>query len=209
MTEWTDWHEKHSDKIELVAGIDCWIWNAAQGGGGYGRVRYIDRAEFAHRAAFIEAGGDFSAGNIVRHMCGNRLCVRPSHLKAGTQADNSRDMSEMFQSKCSTSLPTVLGIRKDYAAGMPLSEISSKYNMAQGSIVQVASGRVYRTIAPETIVKPNRFPRKLDPEKAEIIRQMIADGATQSSIAKKFSVAQSVVSRINTGARWATDGGSQ
>lgn len=201
--EWTDWHEKHSDKIELVAGIDCWIWKAGQGGHGYGRVKYIDRAEYAHRAAYIEAGGNFDAGNIVRHKCGNRSCVRPSHLQAGTHADNARDMSEMFQARGSSSLATVKGIRKDYAEGMSLNDLSNKYDMAQGSIVQVATGRVYSTIAPETIVPPNRFPRKLDAEKAELIREMIANGATQSSIAKKFNVAQSVVSRINTGSRWA------
>ena len=201
--EWTSWHEQHSDKIELVAGIDCWIWTGATGGGGYGRVRYIDRAEFAHRAAFIEAGGDFSAGNIVRHMCGAHYCVRPSHLVAGTSKENAEDTSRMFRCSGSSSPQVVLGIRRDYAAGMPLADLSEKYGMAHGSVVQVATGRVYAQIAPETAVKPNRFPRKLDAGKVAEIRGLLAQGVTQRHIAAQFDVAGSVISRINTGARWA------
>lgn len=202
--EWTGWHEKHSDKIELVAGIDCWIWTGATGGRGYGRVKYADRAEFAHRAAYIEAGGNFAAGNIVRHMCGVHYCVRPGHLVAGTSKENAEDTSRMFRCKRSSSLQVVLGIRQDYAAGMSLSDLSEKYGMAHGSIVQVASGRVYSQIAPETAVKPNRFPRKLDEAKTDEIRGLLAKGIPQSAIAKQFNVAQSLVSRINTGTRRAS-----
>lgn len=201
--EWTNWHEKHAEKIELIPGIDCWIWVGASGGHGYGRVSYNGVSEFAHRASYIEAGGNFDAGNIVRHMCGVPYCIRPGHLVAGTSKENAEDTSRMFQCGRSTSFETVTGIRHDYKMGMSLADLSQKYGMSQGSIIQVSSGRVYAKIAPETAIKPNRFPRKLDAEKAAQIHALIAQGIPQSRIAKQFDIAQSVVSRINTGARWA------
>jgi transposase len=201
--EWTDWHEKHTDKIALIAGVDCWVWTGATGGGGYGRVKYKDGPEFAHRAAFMEAGGNFSQGNIVRHKCGVRYCVRPGHLEAGTSKQNGEDTSRMFMCHKSKSMETVLGIRADYAAGMSLPRLARKYGMSEGSVVQIASGRAYSTVAPETAVKPNRFPRKLDHKKADEIRLLISQGLSQSKIAERFGVAQSVISRINTGSRWA------
>ncbi|MFH5773550.1 HNH endonuclease [Paracoccus sp. NGMCC 1.201697] len=200
--EWTSWHEKHSDKIELVAGIDCWIWIGAQGSHGYGRVSYHRKSSAAHRVAFIESGGSFQDGNLVRHLCGNPFCVRPAHLKAGTPKDNAQDTSKMFRCKGSQSPAVIFGVRTSYSEGMPLQEISRLYGLAQGSIVQIATGRVYSEVLPDMAVKPNRTPRKLDREKAGIIRARIANGERQAALAKEFNVASSAISRINTGKRW-------
>ena len=32
-----------------------------------------------------------SKRSVVRHLCNNRLCIHPEHLKVGTQAQNLRD----------------------------------------------------------------------------------------------------------------------
>ena len=32
-----------------------------------------------------------SKRSVVRHLCNNRLCIHPKHLKVGTQAQNLRD----------------------------------------------------------------------------------------------------------------------
>lgn len=35
-----------------------------------------------------------AAGEVVRHMCHNRLCINPIHLTHGTQRENIRDTRE-------------------------------------------------------------------------------------------------------------------
>ena len=52
---WTEWHDQHANKIELIAGIDCWIWSGGRGGRGYGRVKYAGQPEFAPAGPMSDA----------------------------------------------------------------------------------------------------------------------------------------------------------
>lgn len=36
--------------------------------------------------------GSIPPGMVIMHTCDNRLCVRPDHLRLGTQAENIQDM---------------------------------------------------------------------------------------------------------------------
>lgn len=45
----------------------------------------------AHHYSWIEAGNAIPEGMFLLHSCDNRPCVRPSHLRVGTQRDNIHD----------------------------------------------------------------------------------------------------------------------
>ena len=76
---------------------DCWEFQLKQRKDGYTDFGLTDasrglRKKFlSHRLAyFIETGidpGEF----VVMHSCDNRRCVRPKHLKMGTQQENIQD----------------------------------------------------------------------------------------------------------------------
>jgi hypothetical protein len=72
----------------------CWLWTAstsANGYGAFGITHGARRMEGAHRVAWFLEHGDWPS-QFVLHKCDNKICVRPSHLFLGTQADNIRDM---------------------------------------------------------------------------------------------------------------------
>lgn len=64
----------------------CWIWRGHLASG-YGRFR----GERAHRYAYQLHKGPIPDGLMIRHLCGNKLCVNPQHLEVGTMADNAQD----------------------------------------------------------------------------------------------------------------------
>ena len=71
----------------------CWLWTGATDGQGrYGLITIDGRQMTAHRAAHELFVGPIPPGHVVCHSCDVTLCVRPSHLWAGTQRDNLADM---------------------------------------------------------------------------------------------------------------------
>lgn len=68
---------------------DCWLWKAADNGVGYGVFRLNSRQVLAHRVAYQWANGPIPVGLTLDHLCRTPRCVRPSHLEAVTQGENT------------------------------------------------------------------------------------------------------------------------
>lgn len=83
------------DRIEVLGEDECWPWKLSVGTHGYGQVGWQDRdgraMTTAHRAAWIATHGPIEGGLTVDHVCRNKVCCNPAHLRLLTNEENGRD----------------------------------------------------------------------------------------------------------------------
>ena len=67
---------------------ECWEWSAYRYPNGYGMFTLLDRKVQAHRFAYELEVAPIAAGEVIDHVCRNRACVNPAHLRVCSQRDN-------------------------------------------------------------------------------------------------------------------------
>lgn len=77
----TDWDGEHL------------IWTAGRVPSGYGTMRVGERTVPAHRWAWEQSHGPIPDGMEVDHICWQRSCVNPEHLRLATRSQNSAYLS--------------------------------------------------------------------------------------------------------------------
>lgn len=83
-------------RVKKSPGDGCWLWQGGGGRMGHGQLAVTIGGKFynfyTHRLAwFLEHGSLPVPPLCVLHRCDVPKCVRPSHLFAGTLADNLED----------------------------------------------------------------------------------------------------------------------
>jgi len=71
----------------------CWNWTGALRADGYGRFRTRDRLVSAHRFAYESVHAPIPEGKEIDHICYNRGCVNPAHLRLVTRKQNQENRS--------------------------------------------------------------------------------------------------------------------
>ena len=64
----------------------CWLYQGPVHATGYG----IYHRRYAHRISYEYFYGKLDKEFHIHHICGNKLCIRPTHLLAVTASEHSR-----------------------------------------------------------------------------------------------------------------------
>lgn len=59
----------------------CWNWIGCKNEGGYGLYFYKNKNLLAHRLSYSLFKGNLVKGYEIDHICNNRGCVNPKHLR--------------------------------------------------------------------------------------------------------------------------------
>jgi len=77
-------------KVNKTAG--CWEWTSTLSPTGYGSFHLAKSNRPAHRVSWEMANGPIPDGINMDHICHNRKCVNPGHLRFATQKQNSENL---------------------------------------------------------------------------------------------------------------------
>ena len=94
---------------------------------------------------------------VVLHLCDNRLCINPAHLKGGTVDDNNKDMDAKQRSRYlgapkgnkwnrSFSTAQIRAIRNYRAMGWTNARIAKVFRVTPHAISEITSGKRYRDL---------------------------------------------------------------
>lgn len=74
-------------RVEVSAN-GCWIWQGVKTQQGYGLTSWKSKQTTAHRAAWLAFHGPIDGKLDVDHICRQRACLNPDHLRLLTHREN-------------------------------------------------------------------------------------------------------------------------
>jgi hypothetical protein len=102
--DWLDHMQDHGIDVDPDSPNyePCWVWTGSVGNAGYGQVKMSGKTYNTHRLVWwilsrkhdelepIPQPGKARSqdGDILDHLCHNRLCSNPTHLEKISQSEN-------------------------------------------------------------------------------------------------------------------------
>lgn len=83
---------------------ECWWWTGSERGGrkkgeGYGQFWFLSQNYYAHRFSYEYFKGEIPENHEVDHICKNRKCVNPAHLRLLPRRSNRRRVAHRKEVK--------------------------------------------------------------------------------------------------------------
>lgn len=122
----------------------CHIWKKSTVGG-YGQISFKGKKKRAHVLAIESVQKRFlKHTEVVRHLCDNKLCINPVHLRVGTQQENATDI-QLHSSSKSFKVDTekVREIRVSTASSAELAKV---YGICTSSVNNIRSRRTWAEV---------------------------------------------------------------
>jgi HNH endonuclease len=165
----------------------CWIWLGDRQGQGYGRVNTPDGSTLAHRVYYERHVGPIPAGHSLDHLCRVRLCVNPEHVEPVTFIENMR--------RGSRSKLTWQTVREIRASTETTRALAERYGVARSTVQMVRNGVAWV----EHTDGADLGMRRLSDADVSEIRRLVAEGVSQSDVARQYGITLNHAYRIVKG----------
>lgn len=137
---------------------NCWEWIGSLDTRGYGQFFICGKLINSHRVSFIINKGKIRENLHVLHSCDNKKCVKPDHLRLGTDEENR--LEKIFKRRHSfgeksgrAKLTTeqVIEIRNTKLCGkkkdkLTIQMLAEKYNVGKRTICSVRWNETWKHI---------------------------------------------------------------
>lgn len=139
--------------VHPVIGTSCWLWTglvvARYGQISLGHPSTPGAKRWkAHRFSWELHNGPIPEGLRVLHICDNCLCVRPDHLRLGTQRENVHDSIRKGRRNAfghqKLQADDVRIIRSQAERGIPVEDIASAFSIAPRTVRGILRGETWR-----------------------------------------------------------------
>lgn len=145
-------------KINVDHSTGCWNWKFYRTDDGYGRLSYKGKLRLAHRLSKYLYGEiswkTFKDSNVVAmHLCDNPPCIRPDHVRMGTQRENIKD--RVSKGRCTrgerkwsakVTESQVREIRNMRTAGIDFPIIAQKFKISPVTVKQIVYRRKWKHV---------------------------------------------------------------
>jgi DNA-binding XRE family transcriptional regulator len=199
----------------------CWDWRGATNEKGYGILAVNRRSELAHRVSYVLNVGELSDDLGALHSCDRPPCCNPTHLWAGTDAQNRADCVAKGRTDRGESHPSarltataVHEIRRRYAEWASIAELAAAFGVSDQAICDVVGGKSWRHLrgCEEPMRRPPRFGERnpaaklTDAQVAEVRARFAAGGISQAALAREYGVSfQSIHAMVRGKTRTITE----
>jgi hypothetical protein len=98
-----EWLERRNwwGDVDTSGGPDaCWPWVKSTASHGYGQTWDGTTVRLAHRVAYTLCLAPIPEGMTVDHVCRNKRCCNPEHLRLLSNADNASLNSNARKTHC-------------------------------------------------------------------------------------------------------------
>ena len=103
-----------------------------------------------HRFVFLKLKGVLHKGQVVRHTCDNRECIRPHHLIAGSPQDNVNDQNIRGRtakgSQVASSVLTEAQVVKIFIASGSQASIGEQFGVSQKSVSLIKNRKTWQHV---------------------------------------------------------------
>lgn len=81
-------------RVDRRSGDQCWPWKLSLGNHGYGQIGWWVNGRTAgttaHRVVWMAANGPIPDAMTIDHLCRNRPCCNPAHLRLLPNVENAK-----------------------------------------------------------------------------------------------------------------------